>query len=284
MNIPLEHLPDVLVGKLLEAGVVCECSIGTDTDSALSMFVAAVGTLEPLDQRFAGFVDAIACASAEFFASYLALARLVIEAEGEARSECPEYRYGERRTLRLAAQAMRTRTWPTLMGNVVTNGGLFGEFPHTGGSWLSFHRSMNPGPDDFQPALRGYRQVPHMNRLPWIQVGRLRARGLDVDEAYIYHDSNDVLALYFSYPIGPLDEFDQDKEASDILKIVDCSVQAFTHYPELLRLAIWTRPDLADKVGIPPFWLARDNVLKYSTGELSAHSLLTLAKDYNSLE
>ncbi len=282
VNIPFEHLADVLVGKLLEAGLVCECSIGVDSNSALGMFVAAAGTLEPLDRRFAGFVDTIARASAEFFAGYPALAQLIVEAEGDAQPECQEYRYGERRTIRLEAQAIRTQTWKALLGNVVSSGTFTGEFPETGGSWLSMQRGPKPERDDLKSTPRGYRWVPHMNRLPWVQVGRLRARGLDIEEAYIYHDSDNVLTLYFSFPIGPLDEFDKDKETSDVLKIVDCSVQAFTHYPELLRLAIWTRPDLEDKVGIPTFWLARDNVLKYSSGELSAHNLLASAKNYTS--
>lgn len=277
MNIPFEHLADVIVGKLLEAGLVCKCSIGADSDPGLGMFVTAAGTLSSLDRRFAGFVDTIAHASAEFFAGYPALARLIVEAEGDARPE-----YSARLVIRLEAQAIRTQTWKALLGNVVSSSAFTGAFPETGGSCLSLQKGTKPKWSDLEPAPRGYRWVPHMNRLPWIQVGRLRARGLDVDEAYIYHDSDDVLALYFAYPIGPLDEFDRDKETSDILKIVDCSVLAFTHYPELQRLVIWTRPDLEDKVGIPTFWLARDNMLKYSAGELSAHSLLASAKNYTS--
>ncbi len=80
----------------------------------------------------------------------------------------------------------------------------------------------------------------------------------------------------------PLDEADEIREGSDVLKIVASSELAFTYYRALLWLQVWTRPDLADQVSIRPYWFTREGVIKYSSGELSAHDLLTLGKNESS--
>lgn len=120
MRIQLEHLPDVLVGKLLDADLACQCSIGIDADGALGLFVTPVGTLEPLDQRFPGFVGEIARAAAEFFNDYPALARLVVHASGDGQPI-----FWPCRTVRLAREVMCSQAWEALSHNFPSGGAPF---------------------------------------------------------------------------------------------------------------------------------------------------------------
>ena len=283
MSIRLEHVPDVVVGKLLAGGVAVECSIGNDVDNALSAFVSSIGVLGSLDQGFSGFVLNVTLGCAEFFNSYPALSWLVIRAEGAPNTDSGPYDRSPTRIARFSAKAVRAQGVQASKVNItLSESSVAASFPEAGASWSDLFEGQDAvSQDDPLPRPVGYRRIPFLNRLPWIQVGQLRAQGVNVDEAHLSYDRDGKLTLHFEFPLGPVDDVDENRRRSDILKIVECSAFSFRRYPELQRLAIWTRPEWSDQIAILPFWLRCEDVLKYGRGEIAADELRARMRDYN---
>jgi hypothetical protein len=274
--IPFERIPSVVIGKLLERQLPCNCHLGPDHDGLLALFVTPIGTLEPIDDRFPPMVREVLAASSEFFKFYPELARLTVNAEGNASQL---HRWGKHRVARVSAQDAISQVWEGQSLTWMDEGTYYLPSAVVPPSWTSLHSGKPVDFPDLGPVPDGYWQVPHLDSLPWILVGSMRARGLAVDEAYIYRDAERMLTLCFSFPIGLIEERDEAHETETILGIATGARLALAHYPELCRLAIWSRPDLADKIAIPQFWFSREDVLRYCNGEVPATEFLNLRTD-----
>jgi len=255
-NPNLDQVPGILVGRLLQRGVVVLSAAIDRWQGQLGVGVHFSVAPATLEERFGSMAVEIARPVADYLRMYPQLAGLYLSAESYAGGMTFPHRWA------WAPAALVTR-WS--LGEL-DDAGLLADlepaspaaFDSRSAAWSTW-RFRDGG---------GSARVPLVHRVPELLQGKLFECGLVLDTASILLDDDGHLALHAQFP-------DQDEVPAKMLSVARCAAEFLRDLPCLTRLTIWTEPD--EPVAIPPVHLAATDVLAWSAGDLSDADLLASA-------
>lgn len=269
----LEHIPDILTGKLLQDGVTVE-SVGLshDTNNNLSLFVELLIHKEKVNENLDRLILSISRNAYEFLNFYPQIETLVIYVTETSK----EQRWSTSKRLKIRSEIISDWYIENISNEKYLN--LF--IPED--NWLlhqetraSSWKSLIVTKDN---NLIHTTDAIHLNRVPTLLMGKLWNDEFALDTADIHRDKDGEIVLYAEFPV---DEKTEAKKNANILRIAECAIEFLLNFPELKRLSIWTRPEYEDMVAISSFWWSRENLIEWSQNKFTDYQLLELCKKYN---
>jgi len=269
----LEHVPDILTGKLLQNGVAVE-SVGLshDTNNSLSLFVELLINKEKVNENLDRLILSISRNAYEFLNFYPQIETLIIYATETSK----EQRWSTSKRLKIGSKVVSDWYIENISDEKYLN--LF--VPED--DWLlrqetraSSWKSLIVTKDN---NLIHTTYTIHLNRVPTLLMGKLWNDEFTLDAADIHRDEDGEIVLYAEFPVDEKTEAEKDK---NILRIAKCSIDFLLNFPELKRLSIWTRPEYEDMVAISSFWWSRENLIEWGQIKFTDNQLLELRKKYN---
>lgn len=269
----LEHVPDILTGKLLQEGIAVE-SIGLshDTNAHLSLFIELILRNEGINEDLDRLILVASRNVSEFLNFYPQIETLAIYATETSK----EQKWSTSKRLKIESKTVLDWYAKNISNETFLN--LF--TPEN--NWLLYQETRASRWKSLVVIQDGkvmhLLDSIHLNRVPALLIGRLWSDQFALDTANIHRDKDGEVVLYAEFPVDEKTEAEMNK---NILKIAGCSIEFLLNFPELKRLSIWTRPEYDDKIAISSFWWSRENLIEWGQNKFTDYQLLERRKEYN---